>query len=99
MKNIFLILSEFVLLFSLFALSACATKTVDNIKRVQVGMDKSDVLEILGNPTRQSRSLGMDRWTYEIENPSGLQSNYIFFDGGIVRYVGPQHDYQKKRPP
>jgi outer membrane protein assembly factor BamE (lipoprotein component of BamABCDE complex) len=95
MKKIFSKLSVSFLALSFLITSACATKAVDPIKQIQVGMDKSDVLEILGNPTRQSRSLGMDRWTYELDSQSGLQTIYVFFDAGIVRYIGPQQDIQK----
>lgn len=75
--------------------SSCATHKPKALKAAQIGMDKSDVLEALGNPTRKTRQHGLDRWTYE-SNPGEAISEvtYIFFDGGKVTYVGPAPEPQ-----
>ena len=53
-------------------------------------MDKSTVLDIVGNPTRISRQHSQDRWTYEVtkSDESGVDITYIFFADGRVTYVG-----------
>ena len=52
-------------------------------------MDKSDVLERLGNPSHVAREHGLDRWAYENANSTGKETTYIFFDKGKVSYIGP----------
>lgn len=72
---------------------SCATSQHQALRSVEVGMDKSEVLEHLGNPIRKTRQHGQDRWTYEIESASaGAETIYIFFDSGKVTYSGPAPD-------
>lgn len=68
---------------------ACASNQPQSLRKVSVGMDKSDVLDLAGNPTRKARVLGQDRWTYEVTS-SGAQAEttYIFFQDGKVTHVG-----------
>lgn len=73
-------------------ITACTTATKSVQQAVQVGMDKAAVLEVVGNPTRISRHLGQDRWSYE--NPIGgnERTTYIYFSDGRVTYVGSADD-------
>jgi outer membrane protein assembly factor BamE (lipoprotein component of BamABCDE complex) len=78
-------------------LSGCSTPQSKALKEIQVGMDKADVLEIAGNPSRITRHLGQDRWTYEdFSNSSsvstagsGKKTTFVYFSEGRVTYVGP----------
>lgn len=56
--------------------------------QVQLGMDKSAVLEILGNPKRTARVRGADRWTYETPKNEKVDLLDIYFQDGKVSYVG-----------
>lgn len=55
----------------------CASHQKQALSKIQVGMDKADVLEKIGSPTRKARIFGQDRWTYELDSVS--RNNYIRF--------------------
>ena len=76
--------------FFLILSAGCSTAKKDAIKKVTVGMDKADVLELVGSPTRTGRAPGMDRWIYEYDTPTGMETTFIFFHGGFVKYVGAE---------
>lgn len=73
----------------------CASPQHQALRRVDVGMDKADVLDLVGNPTRTDRAYNQDRWTYEsyknTSSTSGDENSttYVFFADGKVTYVGP----------
>lgn len=80
--------------------AGCSTPQHKVLKAVQVGMDKAAVLEIVGNPTRITRHLGQDRWSYEEASGAGVngdaggsggaekRTTYVYFSEGRVTYVG-----------
>ena len=80
-KNLFYIIITLIFV-------SCASHQTQSLRKIDVGMDKSDVLEKIGNPTRKARVLGQDRWTYEIDGDSGTDTTYIFFQEGRVTYIG-----------
>lgn len=95
-KNIYL----FAVLFNfIFFAGACSSPQSKTLKEIHVGMDKADVLELAGNPTRIHRHLGQDRWTYEdlsykssepnTSTATKPQKTYVYFSDGRVTYVGP----------
>ncbi len=77
----------YILLFAFFGFG-CQTPPLKDYKRLTLGMEKHDVLEIMGNPTRTQRWQGKDRWTY-IFYDSGirLEKEVHFFENTSV-YVG-----------
>jgi outer membrane protein assembly factor BamE (lipoprotein component of BamABCDE complex) len=91
---IIIYMRNIILLFFIFSLSAlfftaCATPQHQALRQIQVGMDKAEVLEKAGNPTRTARIHSQDRWTYEVENrEGGKEIIYIFLAGGKVTHVG-----------
>jgi len=52
--------------FGLFALISvgCATPAHQNLERISLGMDKTQVLDTAGNPKRTARKDSGDLWTY-----------------------------------
>ncbi len=56
-------------------------------------MDKASVLEIVGNPSRISRHLGQDRWSYENANSdtgtAEARTTFVYFAEGRVTHIGP----------
>lgn len=71
-------------------ISACTTSQHKALREIEAGMDKSDVLEKLGNPEHKTRQHGLDRWSYTSTTKSGApETTFIFFSNGKVTYVGP----------
>ena len=83
------------LILALFTIS-CSTSMHKLIQEVQVGMDKSEVLEKLGPPYKSYRSQSIDRWIYKQKNlskaslssPSKISHLEIHFKNSKVIYVG-----------
>lgn len=64
---------------------------VKEFERVEKGMEKAQVIDIVGSPNRTQRWRGMDRWTY-IFYDSQLQAvREVHFDQGKAAYVGAQY--------
>jgi outer membrane protein assembly factor BamE (lipoprotein component of BamABCDE complex) len=74
------------------ALNACSTPQSKALRHVEVGMTKSDVLEIVGDPARTGREHGQDRWAYVNYEGKANSTIYVFFDDGHVTYVGPEDE-------
>lgn len=55
--------------------------------KIQIGMTKADVLEMMGNPNHTGRRHGSDVWTYTNEQ-TGTGKIEIYFQGGKVSYIG-----------
>lgn len=69
-------------------MSACQTNMVKQFDQVKPGMEKDDVLQLMGSPNRTQRFHGKDRWTYILyENYMRFEKEVHFFEGNAV-YVG-----------
>ena len=69
-------------------LSACQTSLVKQFSDVKTGMEKDDVLSLMGSPNRTQRFHGKDRWTYIFyEDRIRHEKEVQFLDGNAV-YVG-----------
>ena len=77
----------FIFLCSL-SMTACQTNDVKEFSKVQSGMEKAEVLEIMGSPQRQERWQGMDLWTYIYYTDSQRHEKEIDFSDGKATYVG-----------
>ncbi len=69
-------------------LVACATPLSEQIKRVQVGMEKDQVLLITGAPSRYRRVKTRDVYTYFFYEDDVRLEREIQFEAGRVVYVG-----------
>lgn len=68
--------------------SACQTSMVKQFEEVKPGMEKAEVLAIMGSPQQTRRIHGKDRWFYNFyENKIRFQKEIQFFEGSAV-YVG-----------
>lgn len=76
------------LLISSSIIFGCSTNPVDDWAQVKPGMDKHEVLEIMGNPTRTQRLRGNDRWTYVFYDQNSKKSKVVEFSDGAATYVG-----------
>jgi len=80
--------SFIILLFSCFFFLGCATNMRQQFERVQVGMEKDDVLGLMDSPQRTQRWHGMDRWTYIFYTDGTRYEKEVHFDAGVAKYVG-----------
>lgn len=68
--------------------SACQTSMLKQFEEVRPGMEKDDVLELMGSPDQTQRSQGKDRWYYTFyDKKIRFQKEVQFFEGSAV-YVG-----------
>lgn len=67
---------------------SCATRAVDDFAKLKTGMEKSEVLEIVGDPTYKVRRKGQDRWTWVYYDQNLKQQSEVHFDEGKAVYVG-----------
>lgn len=76
-----------VVVFSLLA-TACQTSMLKQFSSVKPGMEKDDVLDIMGTPNRTQRHKGKDRWTYVFyDDRIRFEKEIQFFEGNAV-YIG-----------
>ena len=87
---------NFLVFCAFLTLVSCSSSPTDIRKRVRVGMDKSEVLEILGNPSRSKRVKGADRWDYDMYDENDRRVvNYVYFKSGRVSYVGRDDEFER----
>lgn len=79
----------FAFLFAFAGLStACQTSALKDWEKIKPGMEKQDVLEVMGNPSRTQRFHGKDRWTYIFyDSRIKFEKEVQFFEGNAL-YVG-----------
>lgn len=69
-------------------LTGCQTNMLKAYQSLTPGMEKDDVLEIMGSPQRAQRFHGKDRWTYVFyDNKVRYEKEVQFFQGNAI-YVG-----------
>lgn len=66
----------------------CQTSMYQQFEQVNVGMDKDDVLQIMGSPQRTQRWRGKDRWTFVFYEDRIRFEKEVQFHEGIATYVG-----------
>lgn len=71
-----------------FFLSGCQSTPIAEFSRINLGQDKSDVIEFAGGPSWKDRRNGMDRWTYILFQDGIRLERQVLFADGIVAYVG-----------
>lgn len=77
-----------VLIILSLGLMGCQTNQLKAFEKLKVGMDKGDVLNIMGSPQHTQRWQGMDRWTYEFWQDEQLYKKEVHFSESISNYVG-----------
>lgn len=78
-----------VLLTTLF-LAACVSSPARDLASVQPGMDKDEVLELAGNPTRTFRANKQDHWVYVFyRGEQEVQQQIDFADGRVLKIFDP----------
>ncbi|WP_413576637.1 outer membrane protein assembly factor BamE [Bdellovibrio sp. HCB290] len=76
-----------IVLLGLFT-SACQTSMLKQFESIKPGMEKDDVLNIMGSPNQTQRVSGKDRWYYTFyDNRIRFQKEVQFVDGSAI-YIG-----------
>jgi outer membrane protein assembly factor BamE (lipoprotein component of BamABCDE complex) len=82
-------LSRLIYLAAFFVFSVgCQTNELKQYEKLKVGMDKADVLGIMGSPKRTERRRGVDRWNYSFYQENQLYDKEVQFQNGSATYVG-----------
>ncbi len=84
----------------LFSLIACSTPMVERFSKVELGMDKTDVLDELGSPNKSFHQNEQDIWIYSFQTDSTAEQREISFKNEFVSYVGeprPRNESPKKK--
>lgn len=71
-------------------LVGCQTPKLQEYEKINVGIEKHDVLELVGSPNTTERDDGTDRWIYwlyEKDVPVRLTKE-VHFKEGVVTYKG-----------
>ena len=66
----------------------CQTNEIKAFAKVQPGMEKGDVISIMGSPRRSERWHGKDRWTYVFYHDDFRYEKEVQFEDGKSSYVG-----------
>lgn len=70
-------------------LTGCQTQAARDFARIRPGMEKVDVVDIMGDPQRKIRRQGVDKWTYIYYDNRVRTENEVHFNEGVASYVGP----------
>jgi outer membrane protein assembly factor BamE len=73
---------------------ACATNPIDQFGKIKEGMDKDQVLEVLGNPQRTEKSAVTEKWAYRLfdKNQNSETLKYVKFMNGKVSSFGEDNE-------
>lgn len=66
----------------------CQTNQLKQFDKVKVGMDKGDVLGLMGSPQKTLRWHGMDRWSYQFWQDDQFYNKEVHFNESVSKYVG-----------
>ncbi len=84
--------NNFILLvFILACLSGCQTNLKTAFDEIKPGMDKDQVLEMIGGPRAVTRFHGKDRWFIIFYQDGIRYEREIHFSNGIADYVGESY--------
>ena len=66
----------------------CQTNQLKQFEQLKPGMEKGEILEIMGSPQHTQRWHGMDRWNYVFYEQQKKYDKEIHFLEGTANYVG-----------
>lgn len=87
-RKMFRLMSVMGVTFISWVLCGCQSSPIVEFSRINLGQDKSDVLESAGGPSWRDRKNGLDRWTYILFQDGIRLERQVLFSEGIVAYVG-----------
>lgn len=80
--------SYITLLFAFCFSVGCQTSQLVQYKKIHPGMEKHDVLELMGSPQSTQRWQGKDRWSYIFYDENIRFEKEVHFTEGVSTYVG-----------
>jgi outer membrane protein assembly factor BamE len=83
--------------FAFFCLAGCQTNMKRAFEEIKPGMDKDQVLEIIGGPKAVTRFHGRDRWFIRFYTDDVLYEREIHFLNGHADYVGGPYEPPPER--
>ncbi len=78
----------YIIIVSLFFMFGCQTSQVRQFSKIKSGMEKSEVLDLMGTPWTTIRFHGKDRWIYVIYEEGVRSEREVHFLNGSSVYVG-----------
>lgn len=72
----------------LFLSTGCATPVHERLEKLHTGMDKGQVLDLVGNPKRTIRKDSSDVWTFVYYQGDRRFERDVRFTNGHVSHVG-----------
>jgi len=72
-----------------------ARNNLQNIKEIEIGMDTTQVLTIMGHPIDKRNHKGELFYDYEIPSGLSLQCQIIFDSSGLVTFISPDPESLK----
>jgi outer membrane protein assembly factor BamE len=82
------LLSKLLFLSFLFASLGCQTNELKAFSSLHPGMDKGQVISIMGSPKTSDRAHGLDRWTYVFFHDDLRYVKEVQFMDGKSTYIG-----------
>lgn len=74
--------------FFCFLMLSCQSSPVKQFSKLHDGMEKTEVLDIMGPPRTVTRMHGKDRWIYVYYDNEVRQEKEVHFQDGKAVYVG-----------
>lgn len=81
----------------ILVVASCSTSPDEAAKKIENGMTKADVIELMGNPDHADRVHGADRWIYDAQNDRSKPVE-VYFTEGKVTLSGPPASKMKDIP-
>src|SRR4051812_19130610 len=66
----------------------CRTPMSLNLKKIELGMEKDQIIELLGPPQVSQRLHGQDVWTYIFYDKENKQGRELVFENGRLSRLG-----------
>lgn len=76
------------LFISFFVSVGCQTNELRQYEKLKLGMDKDEVLNVMGSPVRSERKHGLDQWTFRFYHQDQLYLKQVNFTDGKASYIG-----------
>lgn len=82
---------------AIVALGGCSSMS-QNLRQVRAGMDKGEVIQIVGNPKFTFRENSQDHWAYFYEsNSQDWRRDIVFENGKVIRVTKPTSGKDKSQ--
>lgn len=67
------------------AVWSCALTPYEGSQKLKVGLDKDEVLELMGSPNTSDRKNGLDEWVYVFYHEKKEYRKLLVFENGLLK--------------